>query len=187
MARDRLLGPEKAAIFLFSVGEEVASNIIKQLDEDEIKKLGSMLSKTPSISQQTLDSVFTEFHEIASSESSLQIGDQGTQFIKNVLTKAMIDKGKAQTLSQEIQEEANLYLFHKIRRLDPKTISGVIKGEHPQTVAIILAHLDSNHAAGILQELPPPFASAAEVRSGAVSRLSRRSSTRSTAPRRAVF
>ena len=78
--------------------------------------------------------------------------------IKELLTKA-IEGEKAQTIIEEIQEEGKWNLFQKIRRLDPKTIASFIRSEHPQTIAIILVHLDSGLSAGILEELPPALQS----------------------------
>ncbi len=154
---DKIVGAQKAAIFLFSIGEELASTIVKQLDEVEIKRLGSTMSKIPSISPKVIDTVFNEFNEMVLSHLPIQVGHGGgTQFIKKVVTKAIAGE-KAQTIIDEIQEEGRWNLFQKVRRLDPKTVASFIRAEHPQTIAIILVHLDSGHAADILGELPSPL------------------------------
>ena len=104
-----------------------------------------------------LETIFAQFNELASSQFPIQIGHaEGTQFIKNVVSKA-VEKGKAQTILEEMQEEGKWNLFQKIRRLDPKTVANFIRGEHPQTIAIILTHLDTSQAAAILAELPEPL------------------------------
>jgi flagellar motor switch protein FliG len=154
MSTDRIMGPEKAAILLFSLGEEVASNVVKQLSDEEMKRLGSSMSKIFSISPKTVESIYAEFNEMAASQLPMQIGTGGTQFIRNVLTKA-VEKEKAQSILDEIQEEAKWNLFLKIKRLDPKTIANFIRNEHPQTIAIILAHLSTSQTAGVMSELPP--------------------------------
>jgi len=157
MVNEKLTGPQKAAIFLFSIGEELASSIVKKLNEEEIKKLGNSLNKITSISPKILDVIFSQFNEMASSPYPLQFSHvEGTQFIKNVVSKS-VDKGKAVTILDEIQEEGKWNLFQKVRRLDPKTIANFIRNEHPQTIAIILTHLDSNLTAAILGELPAPL------------------------------
>jgi len=154
MSTDRIMGPEKAAILLFSLGEEVASSVVKQLSDEEMKRLGSSMSKIFSISPKTVESIYAEFNEMAASQLPMQIGTGGTQFIRNVLTKA-VEKEKAQSILEEIQEEAKWNLFQKIKRLDPKTIANFIRNEHPQTIAIILAHLSTSQTAGVMSELPP--------------------------------
>jgi flagellar motor switch protein FliG len=157
MANEKMAGPQKAALFLFSIGEELASTIVKQLEEEEIKKLGGSMSKILSVSPKVLDTVFSEYNELAAGQLPIQIGHTGsTQFIKNVLSRA-VEGAKAQTIIEEIQEEGKWNLFQKIRRLDPKTIANFIRGEHPQTIAIILTHLDSGQTAAILEELPEPL------------------------------
>ena len=158
MVAERITGPQKAAIFLFAIGEELASEIVKKLDEQEIKRLGGSMSQLFSITPRMLDSVFSEFNELASSiNRPISIGPAGSsQFIKNILTKA-VEEGKAKTLLEEMQEEGKWNLFQKIRRLDPKTIANFIKNEHPQTISIILAHLDPAQSAAILEDLPSPL------------------------------
>ena len=114
MAVERLSGPEKAAIFLYSLGEELASNIIKQLTEEEIKKIGGSISKLASISPKTIETILTEFQEASTTPLPIQIGyEGGSRFIKTVVSKA-IDKEKAQNLIEEIQEEEKWNLFQKI-------------------------------------------------------------------------
>ena len=158
METDRISGPQKAAIFLFAIGEELASQIVKKLDEEEIKRLGGSMAKVSSITPKMLDNIFTEFNELASSTTgTIAIGPSGgSQFIKNVLAKA-VEAGKAKSLLEEMQEETKWNLFQQIKRLDPKTLANFIKNEHPQTISIILAHLDSNQTAAILGDLPGPL------------------------------
>jgi flagellar motor switch protein FliG len=155
---ERVSGPEKAAIFLFSIGEEQAAEIIKKLDEEEIKKLGGYMSRLSLVTPDILASVLTEFKEMASSANLLiPAGPAGhTQYIKNILTKAG-KGGKAEILLGEIQEKGKSNLFQQIKGLDPKALSNYIKNEHPQTIAIILTHLDPVQAAAILEDLPAPL------------------------------
>ena len=158
MMAERITGPQKAAIFLFAIGEELASEIVKKLDEEEIKKLGGSMAKLSSITPKILNSIFLEFNELVSSaDQPIAIGPAGrSQFIKNVLTKA-VEEGKAKTLLEEMQEDARRNLFQQIRRLNPKTLASFIKNEHPQTISIILAHLDPAQTAAILEDLPAPL------------------------------
>lgn len=151
---ENLNGPQKAAIFIYSLGEEVASNIIKHLDEREIKRLGTSLAKIKTISPKVVDSVFSEFKELASAPIPIQIGHEGSnQFIAKVLTKA-VEKEKAKNLIEEIQEEERLNLFNELKQLDPKTVANFLKNEHPQTIAIVLTHLNPNQTSEIITELP---------------------------------
>jgi len=157
MESDRITGPQKAAIFLYAIGDELASQIVKKLDEEEIKRLGGSMTKVSSITPKMLDNIFTEFNELVSTQGPIAISPSGgSQFIRNVLAKA-VEAGKAKTLLEEMEEEAKWNLFQKIKRLDPKILANFIKNEHPQTIAIILAHLDSSQTAAILEDLPGPL------------------------------
>jgi flagellar motor switch protein FliG len=154
---DKFTGPQKAAIFLLGLGEEVASEIIKRLSEDEIKRIGGSFAKIPSVAPKALENIFTEFNDLANSARPIQIGqDGGSKFMKTILNKA-VEESKANTILDEIQEEGKWNLFQKIRRLDPRTVSNFIHKEHPQTIAIILAHLDPGQAAAIMEEFPQPL------------------------------
>jgi len=155
---EKIPGLQKAAIFLLALGEDMASQIFKKLDEEEITKLGSTMAKVSAVSPRMVENIFSEFNELASSGSGLSsIGPSGgSQFVKNVLAKS-VDAGRAKNLLEEMQGETRWNLFTKIKRLDPKTLANFIKNEHPQTISIILAHLDSTQTAGILVELPGPL------------------------------
>jgi flagellar motor switch protein FliG len=154
MAIERITGPQKAAIFLYSLGEDLASEIVKSLDEEEIRKLGVSISQISTILPKTSESILTEFQQLASANRPVLLGPQGrNQFIKKVFTKAM-EGEKAQTLLEKIEEEGKWNLFQKLRRLDPTTLANFIKTEHPQTIAVVLVHLETNLAAAILEELP---------------------------------
>ncbi|HUL31283.1 MAG TPA: FliG C-terminal domain-containing protein, partial [Thermodesulfobacteriota bacterium] len=157
MADDRLTGSQKAAVLLYSLGEELASHIVKQLDEGEIRKLGGSMSKMFSISPKMTDTILSEFHRLASSDLPVLGGPSGgTQFLRKVLSKA-IEGERAQEILKDLEDEQRGNLFEKVKQLDPKTVSSLIRHEHPQTIAIILVHLESNQTAAILDDLPPPL------------------------------
>jgi flagellar motor switch protein FliG len=153
MGTDKLTGPQKAAMFLLSLGEDLTSQIIKQLNEQEIKKLGSHISQINYIGPKTLEGIFSEFSDMINVDQPLLLGPEGaSQFLKNVVTKA-IPGEKARSIIEEIEEQGKWNLFQKIKKYDSKTIANFIRNEHPQTIAIILSHLESGQAAGILSEL----------------------------------
>ncbi len=151
---DKIKGPQKAAIFLYGLGEELASEIIKSLNDEEVHKLGSSMAKVYSIAPKTVEAVFAEFQHLASSDRIMAVNAIGrSQFIKNIFSKALPGE-KAQTILDKIEEEEKFNLFRKVREIDSKTLANLIRMEHPQTIAIVLVHLDSTQAAAILAELP---------------------------------
>jgi flagellar motor switch protein FliG len=157
MAEQNLRGPEKAAIFLFGLGEELASEIVKNLDEGEMKKLGGCMSRISSVTPETMESVFSEFYQMAASTRRLLSNPiSRVEFVKNIFRKAV--KGeRAEALLDEIQQKGKWNLFQKVRKLDSKSIANFIRSEHPQTIAVILAHLDAGQTASVLEEFPLPL------------------------------
>jgi flagellar motor switch protein FliG len=153
MASEKLTGPQKAAMFLLGLGEELSSQILKEFNEEEIKKLGSHISQINYIGPKTIEGIFSEFSDMLQVDQPLLLGpEKANQFLKNVVAKA-VPADKARGLMEEIEEQGNWNLFQKIKKYDAKTIANFIRNEHPQTIAIILSHLESGQAAGILSEL----------------------------------
>jgi flagellar motor switch protein FliG len=151
---EALTGGQKAAILLFSLGEDLAAEILRNLDEDELKKVGTSMSRVLSLPPEAFESVFAEYHSLASSHRPLVLNrGQRSQFIRNVFSKAVRGE-QAQALIDEITLKGKWNLFKKVRKLDPRTLANLIRNEHPQTIAVVLAHLDAGHSAGILDELP---------------------------------
>lgn len=154
MATKHYSGPEKAAIFLMSLGDEVASKILAELDEREIQTLGNYISTLGDIDMQTMDSINKEFYDSVSAGSG-GLGIAGMDFLKTALMKAL-DPIKATEILNNITmpgEDLGGGL-ETVRMLEPKVIAGFLVNEHPQTAAIIMAHLEPVVGAQVLRELP---------------------------------
>src|SRR5512135_1576148 len=142
-----ITGPQKAAILLFSLGEDIAAEIAKNLDEGELKKLGASMARVFSLSPEAVDSVFAEFQTRASSAEKIPRNPgERSQFLRNVISKAVRGE-KGQALLDEIQQKGKWNLFQKVRKLDAKTLANFMQNEHPQTIAVVLANLDPGQTA----------------------------------------
>jgi flagellar motor switch protein FliG len=144
-----LTGEQKAAILLRAMGEESAAQVLKQLDPKEIKKLGSFMSGTAQISRDEEDAVMSDFRA-ASATGEIQF--QGKEFIKVALTKAL-GQDKAARIIESMTKKIYPGL-EGLKWVDVKTLVQMLKIEHAQTVAVILAHLESDQAGQVLAELP---------------------------------
>jgi chromosome segregation ATPase len=120
MANERLTGSQKAAIFLFSIGEDLASSIVKKLDEEEIKKLVTSMSKIPSVSPKEMDVIFSQFNEMLASLSDV-ITDEAMRY-----AAAMKAVGKSYSITADQIIRA---MDVKLGALDEekKKFSGTIK------------------------------------------------------------
>ncbi len=153
MAEKNLAGPQKAAIFLLAMGEEFTTEVFRLLQEAEIKELARQMTGVEPVSPDVVEGLVTEFRGFTSSGSIRGLAVDGNEFFKKAVANAF--KGeRAQTILEEIEQEWKLSFFQKIRKLDPATIANFIKTEHPQTIALILAHLEQPLAAGVIMGLP---------------------------------
>lgn len=148
-----LSGPQKASILLLAMGEEFTAEVFKRLKEDEIKELARQMSNVEPVSGDIVENLVTEFQGFVSSGSIRGLTVDGNEFFKKAVNHAF--KGEqAQTILEDIEQEWKLNFFQKIRKLDNRTVVNFIKSEHPQTIALVLAHLEQSQAAGIIMDLP---------------------------------
>ncbi|MCH8844271.1 MAG: flagellar motor switch protein FliG [SAR324 cluster bacterium] len=154
MSVGKLTGPKKAAILLLALGEEGAAEIVKNLEDSEIQQVGYYMARFTDVSPEELDVVLEEFYQKNSGEGSGFIINASGDFVKNTLSKALgSDRAKdlVDNLSANVEESA----LESLKWLDPKAIANFITHEHPQTIALILAHLeDPEQTAVVLKELP---------------------------------
>ena len=147
-------GSEKAVILLMTLGEETAAMVLANMDEREIQIIGYYMSALGDVDSSVMEMVSKEFYDLVQSGGG-GFGVGGKDFLKNALMQAM-DPAKAIEILNNITtpgEEIGGGL-ETVRMLDPKTISSFLKNEHPQTAAIILAHLDPPVASLAIRELP---------------------------------
>ena len=149
-----LSGPEKAAILLMSIGEDNAGMVMANMEEREIQAIGNYMSALGDVDQATMDEVTKEFY-MATRTGIGGIGIAGSDFLKAALMKAM-DPAKATEILNNISTPGEDLSggLETLRMLEPKTISAFLINEHPQTAAIILAHLDDKVVGGVFAELP---------------------------------
>lgn len=151
MAEEKQSGYEKAAILLLSLGEDVASEIMKNLEPKEIRLIGTYLAKNTRPEPVTIKAIMKEFCEVSKSPEGLLFG--GEDYLRAVLTKAM-GEDKANKIIENFSISSEGRGLEALKWIDPRGISNLIKNEHPQTIALILAHLDSDHAGQVLTMLP---------------------------------
>ena len=150
----KLSGPERAAVLLMNLGEEIAAKVLLNLDDREIQNIGYYIAELGDVDLDTMDSINKDFYNMV--ESGIGgLGKGGMDFLKSALMQAL-DPAKATEILNNITtpgEEMGGGL-ETVRLLDPKIISSFIVNEHPQTAAIILAHLDPPVASLTIRELP---------------------------------
>ncbi|HCN58071.1 MULTISPECIES: flagellar motor switch protein FliG [Exiguobacterium] len=142
---------EKAAILMISLGPEVAASVYKHLSEEEMEWLTLQISSMKRIDPDEKLEVLVEFHELATAQNYITQG--GIGFAKSVLEKALGEE-KAMELIYRLTSTLQVRPFEFARKADPKQLLNFIQNEHPQTIALVLAHLDPVKSGQILSELP---------------------------------
>ncbi len=142
----KLSGVEKAAAFLSLIGEEAATQIFKHLDPLDLARVIPMMAKVK-IPPELADVVLKDFCE--KTGSVMRGVDE--EYIKDVLVKAF-GQESAKKLIDKIESGASA--FDVLRWLDTGAIANMLSREHPQTIAIILAHLEPTQAAEVMGKLP---------------------------------
>ena len=143
-------GRQKAAIFLVTVGSDVSSEIFKHLREDEIEQLTFEIARLDKVDSEDKDKVMMEFQELMMAQEFISNG--GIDYAREVLERALGTQ-KAIDIVNRLTSSLQVRPFDFIRRTDPSHLLNFIQGEHPQTIALILAYLDPQKAASILSEL----------------------------------
>src|SRR4030067_2135599 len=124
MAENINNGYEKAAILLLTLGEDVASEVMKNLDAKEVRLIGSYLAKASKIESEKVKSVIKEFHEIANSPDSFVFG--GEDYVRSVLTKAMGSE-KAGKVMENLAIGSEDKGREALKWIDPRGIAHLIK------------------------------------------------------------
>jgi len=149
--KSNLTGRQKAAIFLVSLGSDVSSEIFKCLREDEIEQLTFEIARLDKIEPEDRDRVLQEFQEMMMAQEFISNG--GIEYARDVLERALGTQ-KAIDIVNRLTSSLQVRPFDFIRRTDPSHLLNFIQGEHPQTIALILAYLDPQKSAQILGGLP---------------------------------
>jgi flagellar motor switch protein FliG len=147
---------EKAAILLLSLDENVAAGVMKNLRPSEVKRIGKYMNRIKTIPSETLSGVAKEFIVMSREKGgSLYVGDD---FIKNILTTALGQAGAEEFLSEvAVGKSSDNPIIDKIRDMDPKVLLEFTRTEHPQTIALILAHMLPDQAAIMLEGFTGPM------------------------------
>jgi flagellar motor switch protein FliG len=151
-----MINEEKAAVMLLSLDEDLAANVMKNLRPSEIRRIGKYMNRITTISSETINAVAKEFLVMAKEKGgSLAISDNA---MKNIFTKALGEKD-AQEIMTEVagNKSSDNPITEKLRDIDPKVLMDFTRTEHPQTIALILAHLSPDQAAIMLEDFSAPM------------------------------
>lgn len=142
-------GVEKGAILLMTLGEEAASSVMKHLAPKEVQKLGIAMAKMNDLPAEDVEDVLKEFREQTEEQASIMLDPDN--YIRNVLNMAL-GNDTAQHLLDRILGGSDTAGIEALKWMDAPTVADLIRNEHPQIIATILVHLDSDQASDILKQ-----------------------------------
>lgn len=148
---DELSNKEKAAILFIALGPEYSAKLFKHLDDDEIEKITLEIANHRQVSAEQKSEVVSEFYQIAMAQDYISSG--GLEYAQNVLEKALGTE-KAMDIIKRLTSSLQVRPFDFLRKTDPSQLLNFIQSEHPQTIALIMAYLDTDQAAIVLSGLP---------------------------------
>ena len=146
-----LTGVDKAAVFLMTVGEAAAAQIIKHLGPREVQRIGSAMAGLQNVSRDAVKVTVDEFVTELQKKSPLGIGNE--DYIRKVLSDAL-GEDKAKAMIDRILIGGNTKGLDSLKWMDARGVVEIIRFEHPQIIAIVLSYLDAAHAAEVLGLLP---------------------------------
>ena len=149
----RLTGPEKAAVVLLSLGEEYAQ-VWQALDEEEIKEISQAMASLGNVHSSVVEELLVEFVSGMSGAGAIMGSFEQTQ----KLLSAIMPPEKVDQLMEEIRGPAGRTMWDKLGNVNEAVLANYLKNEYPQTVAVVLSKIRSEHAARVLAALPEDFA-----------------------------
>ena len=167
---DQLSGTQKVAILCMVLGSEAASQITQKLATEEVEQITYEIARMDRVSSEATDAVLAEWLDVMLAADSIAAG--GMDVARVGLERAFGQQkalGMLKRIQSQFSETAGL---HRLRNADPQQLGNMLRGEHPQTVALILAHLAAPHTASVLKELDPTFGAEVVLRMARMEKVS---------------
>lgn len=163
------LRPEqKAAALVVAVGSTAASGMLDHLTEAEVEQLATEVAKIGKLRPETIDAVFQEVYDSTKSQEVFAAG--GVDYARDLLTHWNSAQGPQ--VLERMMSDLEAVPFGFVRQIDADQLGDVLSGEHPQTVAVILAHQPASYAATVLKRFNEEFQAEVAVRVGKMGRIS---------------
>lgn len=150
-----LTGTEKAAIFMLALGEDYTAKIFEHMDDEEILELSQTMATLGKVNANVVERLFVDFAEQMSSSGAL-VGTQ--ESTERLLSKAGMSKEKIDQIMEEIRGPAGRTMWEKLANVNEEILANFLQKEYPQTVAVVMSKITTDHAGKVLALLPESFA-----------------------------
>jgi len=154
-------GTERAAILLLTLGESEAAQVLKHMGAKEVQRIGTAMAKLSGVSRDEVTGVVADFNTTVESHTAVGVG--ADEFLRKVLVDAL-GQDKASSIIDRINIGRSTKGLEALKWMDPRAVVELIRLEHPQIIAIVLAYLDADQSAEIIAHLPANMRSDVLVR-----------------------
>lgn len=144
-------GLRKAAIIMISLGQEIASEVMGLLDNEMIEAVSREIAELESVRSDQQDQVLTEFYNLALASRYMEQGGLG--YAQTLLEKSL-PSDQATNILKQVTQTIQQSPFQFLQKAEAENVLTFIQDEHPQTIALILAHMPEQRSAEILTGLP---------------------------------
>jgi flagellar motor switch protein FliG len=152
-ATARLRGLQKAAILLVVLGEEAAAAIYRHLSEQQVQRITQEITELNHVPPDTVVAVLEEYYKLATTQEYVAQG--GVEYANKLLVKAFGPENAKLLLEQVSRaQEISAGKLDSLQKADPQQLAKFLESEHPQTIALILAHLDVRQSTALIMKLP---------------------------------
>jgi flagellar motor switch protein FliG len=146
-------GTERAAIFLLSLGEQEATEVMRHMGAKDVQRIGAAMTQLQNVSRNDVSQVMSDFSLSVEGHTSLGVGVD--EYLRKVLIGAL-GEDKARGVIDRILFGRSSKGLEALKWMDPRAVAELIRLEHPQIISIVLAYLDSDQAAEVLGHFPEP-------------------------------
>ncbi len=147
----QLKGSQKVAVLLLAMGDKFTSEIFKRLERQEITKISKAMLELESVPKDTVEGILREYHQALVTGQDIISG--GSETVKRILSKNL-DTDTAKYIMDALEMEHGPTPFRELENVSPRILSQILRNEHPQTLALLLGHLNPDQAAELLTSLP---------------------------------
>jgi flagellar motor switch protein FliG len=168
---EALPGIRKAAILLVTLGEEVSAELLRQCEDQEVQDLGREIARLSSVTAEQAESVLDEFHQMSLAHQYVLRG--GIEYARKLLVTTYGPEAAKKVMDRLVTAlGTEVVSFDAVHKADPQQLAKFIHNEHPQTIALVLSHLNPTQAAALLISLPADMRSDIALRMANLDQIS---------------
>lgn len=147
---EKLTGAQKAAVLLIALGAETASKVLQNLNANEVEQVSVEVARMRNAPSDLVEDVLLEYRDVVRAQSYVAQG--GVDYAREVLSEAM-GPHRAEDIMMRVEAAMEVSAFHLLQTVETDQLTNFLRREHPQTAALILAHLNPRKAAEITSGL----------------------------------